>query len=237
MIDYEKEASTFLNKNISFKEKKFKSNKIQCAILNYVDTKLDYNEEKLVRAVLNEFASERDIEQLLDITCQIKAIQKQGIILLGEKIFKAREIINKNPLRKTSFSSWINISFKTKSSAYNALSYYELYSNLSNDELRNTFLNIPYKAAYRLSSKNICIEDKENIIPHLSGLSNSEAISVISNLSYEKCDKSCNKKFFMNIKSRLVSIFNDILREKVKDPFQAKEIIKITKLIENELSD
>ncbi len=242
MIDYNKEASVFFGKNTLSREDEFVSNKLPCATLAFFPAKLESFEEEKIRTIFDASASKSDVKRLIDLTVQIKAIQKQGIILLGEKIFKAREIIRKNSSKRTSFSSWINISFKTKSSAYNALAYYELYSKLSTEVLKKSFINIPYKAAYKLSSKNINIEDKEKMIPYLSGLSNSEAMSIIGNFPCVKDDvisTDCNNcsTLFRSVKSRLFSVLKDVVNCKLIDQSQRKEIWDIIDLIKRELSN
>lgn len=242
MIDYKKEASSFLSKNNISNISKFSSNKISCTVLNFTEIKLTTSEEENIRLILNGSSDKNDVNSLLELTIQVKAIQKQGVILLGEKIFRAREIINKNSLKKTSFSSWINMFFKTKSSAYNALAYYELYVNLPTEKLKSSFLEIPYKAAYKLSSKSVCLKDKERIIPHIVGLSNSEAISLISKLSANNSlsrdyDNEMERVSFNKIKSLLISVFGEVVSKRIKDSNRVKEILKILKMIEHEVSN
>lgn len=242
MINYEKEASFFLNKNNISSVSKFGSNKVSCTVLNFTEVKLTDKEEEKVRLLLNESSDKKDVKSLLELTIQVKAIQKQGVILLGEKIFRARKIIRKNSSKKTSFSSWINMFFKTKSSAYNALSYYELYINLSTEKLKGFFLEVPYKAAYKLSSKNVCLEEKERIIPHIVGLSNSEAMSLISKLSSNNVltidfDSQKERASFEKIKSSLMYVLGEVVSKRIKDLGRIEEILKILKMIEYEISN
>lgn len=170
-------------------------------------------------------------EELKKITSQIKSIQKQGILLIGESIFKARKLINQLTDSPTTFSDWICITFKTKSSAYNALSYYEFYNQLPTDDYKTVFQNIPFKAAYILSSRKVDFDKKRKILSKIQGLSNVEAISFINN-TFPKRKKSIDAliqdKSLVNIilnkisyLSRLLSTFSDL------ENFQKDDLRKI----------
>lgn len=174
-------------------------------------------------------------EELKTITAQIKGIQKQGILLIGEKIFEARNLINQNTTLNTTFSDWISVAFKTKSSAYNALAYYEFYKNLPTNESRLVFQSIPYKAAYVLSSRRVCIEDKCKALANLKGLSNVEAISFIDRVFPKKNRKSSsflNDQHLVDVILNKMSYLASLLSTfSTFDDSQRKELNKIVRLL------
>ena len=57
-------------------------------------------------------------------------------------------------------STWLNITFKHRSTAYNVLAYYELYKTLPNTELQKKLKEMPHKAAYVLASERVKSEQK-----------------------------------------------------------------------------
>ncbi|MBM3202257.1 MAG: hypothetical protein FJZ56_07630, partial [Chlamydiae bacterium] len=69
---------------------------------------------------------ERDLEELTKITAELKSIQKQAVVLIGERIYKAREIL-KAYGDQTTFTAWIDATFQSRKTAYNALAFYDLY--------------------------------------------------------------------------------------------------------------
>lgn len=120
------------------------------------------------------------IDSIKILTSQIKSIQKQHILLVGEKIFKVRSIIQKMQVSYTTFSSWINLVFPTKSSAYNALAYYEFFIHLPNDQTKQIFQSIPHKVAYVLAARKGAYEKKVTILNQLLGKKNQDAIRIVN---------------------------------------------------------
>jgi len=123
-----------------------------------------------------------DTIQLKNIAVEIKGIEKQGVLLIGERLFKAREIFGHYEKGNESFSSWLNIVFKHRSTAYNFLSYYELYKSLPNIELRNRLKEMPHKAAYILASRKGDITKKTEVIEKYSELRADEIIAILQDV-------------------------------------------------------
>ncbi len=120
---------------------------------------------------------EKDLNSLKTITAEIKAISKQGIVLMGERIHKARELLK--PYRDGTFTQWIESTFGSRKTAYNMLSYYDLYSELPDYVLKERFQKLPQKAAYILASKNADIEEKMRIIADYHDSSADELMMLI----------------------------------------------------------
>jgi hypothetical protein len=64
-----------------------------------------------------------DVFKVQTMTAEIKAIQKQSIILIGERIAHVRTILRF--YRDGTFTLWMKETFKSKQTGYNILSYYE----------------------------------------------------------------------------------------------------------------
>lgn len=127
----------------------------------------------------NEEQVRNDLAQLKTITLEVKAIEKQGVLLIGERLFKAREILGKYGRGIESFTAWLNITFKHRSTAYNVLSYYELYKMLPNPELQKKLKEMPHKAAYVLASRKGEIEQKVEIVEKCHEMRADDIIAII----------------------------------------------------------
>lgn len=139
----------------------------------------------MLEMVTPELASDeeqirKDTIQIKTITAEVKAIEKQGILLIGERLYKAREILGKYGRKgNDGFSSWLKIAFKHFSTAYNAISYYELYKALPKLDLQARLKEMPNKAAYALASRKGAIEQKAEIIEKYADLRADEILTII----------------------------------------------------------
>ena len=71
-----------------------------------------------------------DFRNLVQITTEVKSIQKQAVLLIGERGAKVRTILRKYSDEKGAFTKWLKHTFNTLKTAYNALSFYEMYQIL-----------------------------------------------------------------------------------------------------------
>lgn len=131
-----------------------------------------------------------NISSIKILTNQIKSIQKQHVLLIGEKIFRVRALIQEMEEGNTTFSSWVSLVFPTKSSAYNALAYYEFFIRLPNDQSRQVFQAIPYKAAYILAARKGSYDKKTTILQQIIGKNNQDAIQII-NINFPSSKSVC----------------------------------------------
>lgn len=105
-----------------------------------------------------------DYRKLVSITAEIKAIHKQQILLIGERIFQVRELLKNYGDGQNTFTKWIESVFGSKRTAYNILRYYEFYHELPSVELRTHLKRMPLKAAYCLSNRQAPLDKKVLII-------------------------------------------------------------------------
>jgi hypothetical protein len=120
-----------------------------------------------------------DIVRLKNITVEVQAIEKQGVLLVGERLFKAREILGRWSQGSDSFRNWLNIVFKHRSSAYNVLAFYDLHQILPSPELQKKLKEMPHKAAYVLAARKGEIEAKAEIVEKHFHLKADEIIAIV----------------------------------------------------------
>ena len=138
---------------------------------------LDQHEEEKIHTFLSENLEfkdvskeedyvrlDRDFQQLKSLMSEIKAIQKQSIVLLGERIHKVRLIFKS--YREGTFTKWLKIAFHSKQTGYNILAYYEFFKSLPAD-LQDVFKRLPQKAAYTLASRDGTLEEKVTVLRDL----------------------------------------------------------------------
>jgi hypothetical protein len=110
-----------------------------------------------------------DFSQLVQITSELKAIQKQAVILVGERICAVREIFKRHGGEGLGFTAWLSLAFNAKKTAYNAMAYYELYSALPTDDLKHKMKQMPVKVSYVLASRSAPEPIKFSIIDSYQG--------------------------------------------------------------------
>ncbi len=117
-----------------------------------------------------------DLERLVDISSEIKSIASQSVILHGERIKKAQDILG--GYREGAFSKWLLQTYGNRQTPYSMLQYYELYMSLSK-KLQPKLEIMPKKAAYTLASRYGELSKKCEIINGYSGEKQKEVILTI----------------------------------------------------------
>lgn len=118
-----------------------------------------------------------DAVNLKQITAEIRAIGKQGIVLMGERVHRARELLK--PYKDGTFTRWLEAAFGTRKTGYNVLSYYELYKALPNDNVRERFKKLQQRTAYILASREGELAIKTEIISEYHNRKHNELIVLI----------------------------------------------------------
>ena len=122
---------------------------------------------------------QRDFDLLKNITAEIKSIQKQSVLLLGERIQRAREILKKYGDGSTTFTKWLDATFSSRRTAYNCLAYFEFHEALPTDHLRECLKLMSHKAVYMLASRQGSIDQKFKIVEDFYNLKQTEIIPII----------------------------------------------------------
>ncbi|MES2123039.1 MAG: CT583 family protein [Chlamydiota bacterium] len=142
---------------------------------------LSANEQYNLQELLSNYKNEeqetaQDFAYLSALTAEVKAINNQAIILHGERIKKAQEIL-KN-YRDGAFSAWLVATYGNRQTPYNFLQYYELHTSLP-EKLHSKLDEMPRQAVYSLASRNGPREEKEHIIHNYQGQPKQELLKLI----------------------------------------------------------
>lgn len=196
-------------------------------------------QELLVDNSQMEGSSERikeDIDQIKAITSEIKAIQKQGVVLIGERIEKAKQILKS--YRDGTFTLWLKQTFKSKQTGYNILAYYEFYKALPTLELKESFRKLPQKAAYTLASRAGDLEAKVGILQDESVIASDDILMHIrERLPLPNDDKRRSKGELALLMDSLHKTAAALQKrgEKVPDHFRL-QLLEIRSMIDQILS-
>lgn len=99
--------------------------------------------------ISEEFVS-RHVEQLTNITKQIKCISAQSVLLHGERIKQAQDLLSN--YREGAFTKWLMNTYGNRQTPYSMLRYYEFYQS-SPKEFRSIIESAPKKCVYLLASR------------------------------------------------------------------------------------
>jgi hypothetical protein len=123
----------------------------------------------------------QDGTTLRRLTAEVKAIEKQSVLLVGERVHQARAILGKYNGSDETFTAWLAIAFKHRSTAYNMLVFYEFHKALPNASLQKQLIEMPQKAAYALASRKGEMVQKVEIILKYSEMPAEDIIAAIQN--------------------------------------------------------
>lgn len=142
---------------------------------------LSQKEQEEIAGILSAHSEEhqdiaQDLQQLLSLTSEVKAINNQAAILHGERIKKAQEILKK--YRDGAFSSWLVSIYGNRQTPYNFLQYFELYTALP-QLLHGKLEEMPRQAVYSLASRKGPYEKKEEIVKNYQGEPKQQLLSLI----------------------------------------------------------
>lgn len=168
-----------------------------------------------------------DYEELTRITSEIKAINSQSILLHGERIKKAQDLL-KN-YRNGAFSEWLIVTYGNRQTPYSMLRYFEFYMEIPH-HAKAKLDHIPKKAIYILASIDADINTKIKIIENYEGENQKDLLLLIKELlppiKGDKRRKTSNENVFQNIEELIKKLL------KRKDFFS-----EMDKIIMNSLFD
>jgi hypothetical protein len=119
---------------------------------------------------------DNDLKSLMAITSEVKAITNQAVILHGERIKRAQDILKK--YKDGAFTAWLFATYGNRQTPYNFLQYYEFYSLLP-PTLHTKLDQMPRQAVYTLASRSGSLEKKESIVQNYHGQPKQELLSLI----------------------------------------------------------
>jgi len=145
-------------------------------------TALNDSEKAELETILTSFRTseeqsiEADLKALAGITSEVKAITNQAVILHGERIKRAQDILKK--YRDGAFTAWLFTTYGNRQTPYNFLQYYEFYTTMP-EALHVKIDQMPRQAVYSLASRQGSIEKKEAIVRNYNGQAKQELLQLI----------------------------------------------------------
>lgn len=143
---------------------------------------LNNEEISVLEAILKDFRQDEsfditaDLRQLGALTSEVKAITNQAVILHGERIKKAQEIL-KNYL-DGAFTAWLYATYGNRQTPYNFLQYYEFYTQMP-QILHTKIDQMPRQVIYTLASRTGDASKKEEIVKNYNGQTKQELLNLI----------------------------------------------------------
>lgn len=152
------------------------------------DYELEDKEKTGLQHILNDYYQPsmlleeqvaEDYKNLTRITSEIKAISSQSILLHGERIKKAQDLL-KN-YREGAFSEWLTSTYGNRITPYGMLRYFELYNEIP-PHARLKIEHMPRKAAYTLAIRSADLKTKIKLIEEYNGENQKQTILLIKEL-------------------------------------------------------
>ena len=173
---------------------------------------LSSQEEERIAAILQEHlvAQEEaekaeDCKTLFRLTSEIKAISNQSIVLHGERIKKAQEILKS--YKEGAFTAWLFATYGNRQTPYSMLQYFELYSLLSPKE-KVLIEKLPKKAAYTLAAREGPFEAKIEFLRGYKGERQKEVLLMMR----EAFPKERSDKRVRSVASTLLDDLEKVVR-------------------------
>ncbi|MBI3508285.1 MAG: CT583 family protein [Chlamydiia bacterium] len=117
-----------------------------------------------------------DLKALMAITSEVKAITNQAIMLHGERIKRAQDLLKK--YRDGAFTAWLFSTYGNRQTPYNFLQYFEFYSTMP-PHLHPKLDEMPRQAIYSLASRSGTLEQKQRLVESYAGQVKKEILSLI----------------------------------------------------------
>jgi len=154
-----------------------------------------------------------DLEELAAVTSEVKAISNQAVILHGERIKRAQDVLKK--YREGAFSSWMVLTYGNRQTPYNFLQYFEFYKSLG-DELKKQIDNMPRQIIYALASRDGSDAQKERFISEYKGQSKKELLTLLR--SQFPIATSDNRK--ENVTEKVIRSLENLVNQTRRDNFR-----------------
>lgn len=126
--------------------------------------------------IISEETAVEHVKQLTDITRQIKSISAQSILLHGQRIKEAQEILAH--YKDGAFSKWLMATYGNRQTPYSMLRYYELYQNAPVSH-KALIESAPKKAVYLLASRDGDLNKKMEILQNHGKSKQSDLVLLI----------------------------------------------------------
>jgi hypothetical protein len=144
-------------------------------------TELSSKEQEVLAEILRNYAEDEqeiqhDLNLLISITSEVKAITNQAALLHGERIKKAHQLLIR--YRDGAFTAWLMAAYGNRQTPYNLMQYYEFCEAMPKP-LRPKIELMPRQAIYVLASREGSLEKKKGIVENYQGETKSQMLSLI----------------------------------------------------------
>ena len=143
---------------------------------------LSAKEKEGIEEILKRYAAEEsqeidaDLDQLISLTCEVKAINNQAALLHGERIKKAHQILTR--YKDGAFTAWLVAAYGNRQTPYNLMQYYEFCEAMPK-QLRPQIELMPRQAIYVLATRAGSMKQKQVIVENYRGETKSEMLALI----------------------------------------------------------
>ncbi|MBS4163230.1 Virulence plasmid protein pGP6-D-related protein [Candidatus Protochlamydia amoebophila] len=168
-------------------------------------TELSDKEKISLELLLKSYARENDdikndLQTLISLTSEVKAINNQAAILHGERIKKAHQVLTR--YRDGAFTAWLIAAYGNRQTPYNLMQYYEFYESMPKP-LRPQIEWMPRQAVYVLATRSGSLEKKQIIVENYKGETKAEVLTLIRQTfpldNQDKRQKKVGKGFIQNL--------------------------------------
>lgn len=142
---------------------------------------LSEKEKEALAGILKHYANEEqeilgDLNLLISLTSEVKAINNQAALLHGERIKKAHQILTR--YRDGAFTAWLMAAYGNRQTPYNLMQYYEFCESMPKP-LRSKIELMPRQAIYVLASRAGNLDTKQKIVENYQGETKAEMLTLI----------------------------------------------------------
>lgn len=196
-------------------------------------SELSENEKNSISSILEKYANEyQDIESdlnfLISITSEVKAINHQAALLHGERIKKAHKILI--AYKEGAFTAWLIATYGNRQTPYNLMQYFEFCEAMPK-QLRPQIESMPRQAVYVLASRDGDWEAKQNIVKEYRGESKAEMLEKIRRLFPLNMQDKRQQRPGRTVLDHLERLFHQVDRS--VEHLSSKEKKQIRLLLEN----
>ncbi len=172
MSDENENAQKFLKKSIQSEHPIKEGFEVKKPLTIGIPLTIELTEEEkrqIQKLLMDEYHSRtvpeesvvQHVKQLMDITKQVKSISAQSILLHGERIKQAKDILK--DYREGAFTKWLLTTYGNRQTPYSMLNYYELYHNAPVSH-KAIIESAPKKAVYLLASRDGDLDKKMELL-------------------------------------------------------------------------
>jgi hypothetical protein len=177
----------------------------------------------------------QDLSSLLAVTVEVKAIHNQALLLHGERIKRAQEILKK--YREGAFTAWLKCTYGNRQTPYNFLQYYEFYLKMPK-VLHSQIEAMPRQAIYTLAAREGELSKKEEVVRSYKGETKQQMIALIRSLFPLKEEDKRGEKIVENSIKQLERLHLTFLHAQPKISFkQRQRLLKLLDLLETAINN